>query len=128
MEYYFNKILKEDFDNVITKVTNELKNEGFGVLTEINVNETLRDKLGIDFKRYQILGACNPPYAHKALEAEDKIGTMLPCNVIVQQQSDEFVEVAAINPLASMQAVNNEKLHKVAKDITSKLQSVINRL
>ena len=128
MEYYFNKILKEDFDNVITKVTNELKNEGFGVLTEINVNETLRDKLGIDFKRYQILGACNPPYAHKALEAEDKIGTMLPCNVIVQQQSDVFVEVAAINPLASMQAVNNEKLHKVAKDITSKLQSVINRL
>ncbi|MFL1894813.1 DUF302 domain-containing protein [Aquimarina sp. 2-A2] len=128
MEYYFNKTLKEDFDNVITKVTNELKNEGFGVLTEINVNETLRDKLGIDFKRYQILGACNPPYAHKALEAEDKIGTMLPCNVIVQQQSDEFVEVAAINPLASMQAVNNEKLHKVAKDITSKLQSVINRL
>ena len=128
MEYYFNTVLKEDFDDVVEKVTNELKNEGFGVLTEINVNETLKKKLDIDFRRYQILGACNPPYAHKALEAEDKIGTMLPCNVIVQQKDDENIEVAAINPLASMQAVNNEKLNAVADEITRKLQSVINNL
>lgn len=128
MEYYFNTVLKEDFDDVVEKVTNELKNEGFGVLTEINVNETLKKKLDIDFRRYQILGACNPPYAHKALEAEDKIGTMLPCNVIVQQKNETTVEVAAINPLASMQAVENEKLNDVANEITERLKNVVNRL
>ena len=113
MNYYFNKTLNEDFDKVMEKVTEELKKEGFGILTEINVNETLKKKLDVDFRRYQILGACNPPIAHKALEAEDKIGTMLPCNVIVQQKNETTVEVAAINPLASMQAVENEKLNDV---------------
>ena len=88
MNYYFNKTLNEDFDKVMEKVTEELKKEGFGILTEINVNETLKKKLDVDFRRYQILGACNPPIAHKALEAEDKIGTMLPCNVIVQQKNE----------------------------------------
>ena len=128
MNYYFNKTLNEDFDKVIEKVTEELKKEGFGILTEINVNETLKKKLDVDFRRYQILGACNPPIAHKALEAEDKIGTMLPCNVIVQQKNETTVEVAAINPLASMQAVENEKLNDVANEITERLKNVVNRL
>ncbi|MFD0863957.1 DUF302 domain-containing protein [Sungkyunkwania multivorans] len=128
MEYYFNKTLNEDFEKVIDKVTEELKKEGFGILTEIDVKETLKKKLDVDFKKYRILGACNPPYAHKALETEDKIGTMLPCNVIVQEVSKGNVEVAAVNPMASMQAVSNKKLHKVANEITTKLKSVINRL
>ena len=128
MNYYFNKTLNEDFDKVIEKVTEELKNEGFGILTEIDVKETLKKKLDVDFKKYKILGACNPPYAHKALEAEDKIGTMLPCNVIVQEIEEGTVEVAAVNPLASMQAVENEKLNEVADEITAKLEHVIEKL
>ncbi len=128
MKYYFNKTLNEDFDKVIEKVTEELKNEGFGILTEIDVKETLKKKLDVDFKKYKILGACNPPYAHKALEAEDKIGTMLPCNVIVQEIEEGTVEIAAVNPLASMQAVENEKLNEVADEITAKLEHVIEKL
>jgi uncharacterized protein (DUF302 family) len=128
MKYYFNKTLKEDFNSVIEKVTEELKKEGFGILTEIDVKETLKKKLDIDFKKYKILGACNPPYAHKALEAEDKIGTMLPCNVIVQEIEEGTVEVAAVNPMASMQAVENEKLNEVADEITTKLEHVIDKL
>lgn len=128
MNYYFNKTLKEDFDSVIEKVTEELKKEGFGILTEIDIRETLKKKLDVDFKKYKILGACNPPFAHKALEAEDKIGTMLPCNVIVQEISKGVVEVAAVNPMASMQAVENEKLMKIAQEITSKLENVIRKL
>jgi len=102
--------------------------EDFGILTEIDVKETLKKKLDIDFKRYKILGACNPPYAHKALVAEDKIGTMLPCNVIVQEISKGIVEVAAVNPMASMQSVENEDLAKIAEEIQSKLKSVIENL
>lgn len=128
MKYYFNKILNEDFDKVIEKVTEELKNEGFGILTEIDVKETLKKKLDVDFKKYKILGACNPPYAHKALEAEDKIGTMLPCNVIVQEIEEGTVEVATVNPMASMQAVENEQLKEVAEEITNRLEHVIDKL
>ncbi len=128
MNYYFSKTLNEDFESVIDKVTEELKKEGFGILTEIDVKETLKKKLDVDFKKYRILGACNPPYAHKALEAEDKIGTMLPCNVIVQQIDDNNVEVAAINPIASMQAVENEELNEVAQEIKSKLEEIVDRL
>ena len=128
MNYYFNKILKEDFNSVIDRVTEELKKEGFGILTEIDVKETLKKKLDVDFKKYKILGACNPPYAHKALEAEDKIGTMLPCNVIVQEIEEGTVEVAAVNPMASMQAVENEQLKEVAEDITNRLEHVIDKL
>ena len=128
MKYYFNKTLNEDFDKVIEKVTEELKNEGFGILTEIDVKETLKKKLDVDFKKYKILGACNPPYAHKALEAEDKIGTMLPCNVIVQEIEEGTVEVAAVNPMASMQAVENEQLNEVAEEITNRLEHVIDKL
>ena len=128
MGYYFNKTLNEDFDKVIERVTEELEKEGFGILTEIDVKETLKKKLDVDFKKYRILGACNPPYAHQALEAEDKIGAMLPCNVIVQEVSKGNVEVAAVNPMASMQAVDNEILTKIASDITAKLENVIDKL
>ncbi len=128
MKYYFNKTVYGTFEEVIEKVTKELEEEGFGILTEIDVTATLKKKLDVDFKKYRILGACNPPYAHKALLAEDKIGTMLPCNVIVQEIEEGTVEVAAVNPMASMQAVENEKLHKIAEEITTKLEHVIEKL
>jgi uncharacterized protein (DUF302 family) len=128
MKYYFNKTIKGTFEEVIDKVTQGLKDEGFGILTEIDVKETLKKKLDINFKKYRILGACNPPYAHKALQAEDKIGTMLPCNVIVQELEEGVIEVAAVNPMASMQAVENEKLNDVANEITSMLENVIEKL
>ena len=128
MNYYFNKTINGTFEEVIEKVTQGLKEEGFGILTEIDVTETLKKKLDIDFKKYRILGACNPPYAHKALQAEDKIGTMLPCNVIVQEVEEGVIEVAAVNPMASMQAVENEKLKDIANEITSMLENVIEKL
>src|SRR4030043_2473002 len=107
MSYYFSKILNVSFDEAILKVTDELKKEGFGILTDIDVKEALKKKLNVDFKKYRILGACNPPFAYQALQAEDKIGTMLPCNVIVQELADGKTEVAAVDPLASMQAIEN---------------------
>jgi uncharacterized protein (DUF302 family) len=128
MDYYFNKTIKGTFDEVIDKVTNGLKDEGFGILTEIDVKETMKKKLDVDFKKYKILGACNPPYAYKALQAEDKIGTMLPCNVILQEIEDGKIEVAAVNPMASMQAVNNPELKEIAEEITEKLKAIIDRL
>ena len=128
MKYYFNKTVNGTFDEVIEKVTKELKEVGFGILTEIDVTATLKKKLDVDFKKYRILGACNPPYAHKALLAEDKIGTMLPCNVIVQEIEKGVIEVAAVNPMASMQAVENEKLNDVASDITAMLENVIEKI
>ena len=128
MKYYFNKTIKGTFEEVIEKVTEGLKEEGFGILTEIDVTATLRKKLDVDFKKYRILGACNPPYAHKALLAEDKIGTMLPCNVIVQEIEEGLIEIAAVNPMASMQAVNNKQLMEIADEITAKLKNVIEKL
>ena len=128
MKYYFNKTVNGTIEDVIDKVTQRLKEEGFGILTEIDVTETLKKKLDVDFKKYRILGACNPPYAHKALQAEDKIGTMLPCNVIVQEIEAGTIEVAAVNPMASMQAVENEKLNEVANEITAMLENVIEKL
>lgn len=128
MKYYHKKSLPNtSFEEAIEKVTAALKEEGFGVLTEIDVKATLKKKIDADFRPYTILGACNPTYAHKALLAEDKIGAMLPCNVIVQQL-DDGVEVAAVDPVASMQAVNNEKLTDIAQTIQSKLKSVIDSL
>jgi len=118
MPYYYSKKLNNvAFDQAIEKVTAALKEEGFGVLTEIDVTATLKKKLDVDFKPYRILGACNPGFAHKALQAEDKIGAMLPCNVIVQQQDKNSVEVSVVDPVASMQAVENEGLGKIAGDI-----------
>lgn len=128
MKYYNEKTLKNSsFEDAIVKVTEALKEEGFGVLTEIDVQATLKKKLDEDIQPYMILGACNPSYAHKALMAEDKIGVMLPCNVIVQQKQ-EGVEVAAVDPMASMQAIENKDLIKIAEEIQSKLKSVIKAL
>lgn len=128
MKYYHEKTLKNvSFEEAIEKVTDALKEEGFGVLTEIDVQATLKNKLDEDFRPYRILGACNPSYAHKALMAEDKIGVMLPCNVIVQQKQDG-VEVAAVDPMASMQAIENKDLVKIAEEIQLKLKAVIEAL
>lgn len=128
MSYYFSKTVNANFDDVIVKVTEELKKEGFGILTEIDVKETLKKKLDVDFKKYKILGACNPPFAYEALKAEDKIGTMLPCNVIVIEQAPGQIEVAAVDPIASMQAVGNTNLGKVAAEVQSKLKKVVESL
>ena len=126
MKYYFSKTLNNvTFEAAIDKVTEELKKEGFGVISEINIHEKFKEKLGIDFRKYRILGACNPAAAFKALQEEDKIGTMLPCNVIVQQISDSQIEVAAVDPVASMQAIENENLAAIANEIRSKLEKVI---
>ncbi|MGZ3923224.1 MAG: DUF302 domain-containing protein [Flavisolibacter sp.] len=125
MEYYFSKTITEDFDNAIQKVTDALKAEGFGILTEIDLKATLKKKLDVDFYNYKILGACNPPYAYKALMVEDKIGTMLPCNVIVQEKTEGQVEVSAVDPLASMQSIENKELDTIASEIRGKLQNVI---
>jgi len=128
MSYHFSKTVDMSFDEAIENVTEELKKEGFGILTEIDVKATLKKKLDVDFRNYRILGACNPPFAYKALLAEEKIGTMLPCNVVVQEYDDGRVEVSAVDPIASMQAIENPDLGQVAKEIQSKLQVVINNL
>jgi len=128
MSYYFNKIVDMSFDEAIEKTTEELKKEGFGVLTEIDVKAALKKKINVDFRKYRILGACNPQYAHKALLAEDKIGTMLPCNVIVQEKEDGKIEVAAIDPISSMQAIRNENLGEIAQEVQSKLKQVIENI
>lgn len=126
--YYHAKTLDLSFTDAVEKVTAELQREGFGVLTEIDVQATLRKKLDVAFRPYRILGACNPRFAHQALQVEDKIGTMLPCNVIVQEAADGRTEVAAVDPIASMQAVDNERLRPVATQVREKLRQVIDRL
>lgn len=128
MGYYFHTIINSTFDEAITRVTEELKKEGFGILSEIDVRQALKKKLDVDFKKYKILGACNPPYAYQALQIEEKIGTMLPCNVIVLENDQGQVEVAAIDPIASMQAIKNSQLHEVAVQIQAKLKKVIDSL
>jgi len=125
MEYYFSKTVNASFDEAVSMITDALKTEGFGVISEIRMHEKLKEKLNVDFRKYTILGACNPPYAYKALQTEDKIGTMLPCNVIVQELSEKQIEIAAVNPIASMQAVKNENLKGIAEEITAKLKRVI---
>jgi uncharacterized protein (DUF302 family) len=128
MSYHFSKTLTTTFDDAISKVTEQLKKEGFGILTEIDVKETLKKKLDVDFHNYRILGACNPPFAYRALQAEDKIGTMLPCNVIVQEKEPGKVEVSAVDPIASMQAIDNPDLAEVARQVQAKLKKVIDSL
>ena len=128
MEYYFSKTLNVSFDEAVKHINEALKTEGFGVISEINMHEKLKEKLGVDFKRYKILGACNPPYAFKALQSEDKIGTMLPCNVLVIEQDQDKIEIAAVNPIASMQAIENPELGNVAQQVTDKLKKVIDIL
>ena len=128
MAYYFSKTMHTDFDNAIAQVTEGLKKEGFGILTEIDVKETFRKKLDVDFKKYKILGACNPQFAYQALQAEEAIGAMLPCNVIVRENEKGNIEVSAVDPVASMQAVSNNQLGAIAGEVREKLKSVIENL
>lgn len=129
MEYYFNKTIGNiPFDQAIEKTKVALQNEGFGVLTEIDMKATLKKKLDVDFYNYMVLGACNAPFAHKALQAEDKIGTMLPCNVIVMEKEPGLVEIAAVNPMASMQAVINLDLMNIADEVGQKLKRVVEKI
>jgi uncharacterized protein (DUF302 family) len=125
MKYYFEKTLNTDFDTAVVRIVEALKKEGFGVLSEIDIHEKLKEKLDVDFRRYKILGACNPPNAYKALQQEDKVGLMLPCNVIVQELDNNVIEVAAINPVASMMAIENRNLAGIAEEIKVKLEQVI---
>lgn len=128
MSYYFSKIVDDNFEDAIERVTARLADAGFGVLTTIDVSATLKKKIDVDFQRYTILGACNPGFAHKALQAEDKIGTMLPCNVIVQETKEGKVEVAAVDPMASMMAIENEALGGIAGEVRTMLKNVIEGL
>jgi uncharacterized protein (DUF302 family) len=125
MDYYFSKTISASFDEAIALATESLKKEGFGVLTEIRIHEKLREKLGVEFQPYTILGACNPAFAYKALQAENKIGTMLPCNVIVQDLGNGRIEIAAVNPIESMKAIENPELGAVAQQVTGMLKRVI---
>lgn len=128
MSYNFSKTLDMSFEEAIEKTTAALKEEGFGVLSDIDIKSTLKQKLDVDFRKYRILGACNPPLAHKALKAEPHIGLMLPCNVIVQEYENGDVEVSAVDPIASMQAVENEELDYVAKEVQKLLKKIIKSL
>ena len=128
MTYHFSKTLDLGMDAAVARVTEVLKSEGFGVLTEIDVQKTLKAKIDVDFRPYRILGACNPGFAYQALKAEDKIGTMLPCNVIVQEHAPGKVEVSAVDPIASMQAIANPALGDVATQVRDKLANVIKNL
>jgi uncharacterized protein (DUF302 family) len=128
MSYYMSRTIESDFDEAVAKVVDALKREGFGVLTEIDVAGTLKQKLGIEFRPYRILGACNPPLAHKALSAEDKIGVMLPCNVIVQEAGAGKIEVASIDPRAAMERVGNPALADLGREVADKLSHVISSL
>jgi len=127
MSYYFSRTLNDSFENSIERITNALQERKFGILTEIDIKETLKKKLDIDFRKYKILGACNPPFAHKALQTEDKVGTMLPCNVIVQETTDGKTEIAAIDPVESMRAIDNPELKNIAKEIQVMLKESIEK-
>jgi uncharacterized protein (DUF302 family) len=128
MPYYFSRVLKLGYDQAVEKVTEALKREGFGIITTIDVRDTLKKKLNVEFRNYRILGACNPALAHKALQIEDKVGTMLPCNVVVQEIGVGNIEVAAIDPVASMQAIENPRLKEAAGEVQTKLRRVIEGL
>ncbi len=128
MGYYFSKTVELSFNETLQRVTEELKNEGFGVLTEIDVSETLRNKLDVEFRPYRILGACNPSFAYRALQAERNVGLLLPCNVIVQDAGEGKTEVAAIDPVASMETVANPALNQIAGEVREKLQKIIQRV
>ncbi|UCF69348.1 MAG: DUF302 domain-containing protein [Acidobacteriota bacterium] len=125
MAYHISRKLEMDFDEAVARVIELLQREGFGVLTEIDVKATLKKKLDVDFRPYRILGACHPPSAYKALQAEDKIGTMLPCNVIVQQAEPGLVEISAIDPIATLSSIGNRELADVAEDVQGRLRRVI---
>ena len=128
MSYYFAKTLSVSFDEAVRRTVEALKKEGFGVITEIDVKETLKKKINVDFRSYRILGACNPALAHEALQIDDKVGTMLPCNVVVQDKGDGKVEIVAIDPIASMQAIDNPHLKVAAERVRAKLKAVVEAL
>ena len=128
MKYYFSNTISTTFDNAIKLITDKLKTEGFGVISEIKMHEKLKEKLEVDFKKYTILGACNPAFALKALQLEDKIGTMLPCNFLVIEQEDGKIEVAAINPVASMQSIANPELYDIAHKVSQTLRSIVEHI
>lgn len=128
MSYHFTTTLETSFENAIETVTKALKEEGFGVLTEIDVKATFKKKLDVEYPRYQILGACNPEFAYQALQKEEKIGTMLPCNVIVQDNEDGTVDISAVDPMSSMQAVENRELGEIAEQVQQRLQKIIESL
>lgn len=128
MSYYFAKKVDFTFDETIEKITENLKEVGFGILTEIDVKATMKKKLDVDFRQYKILGACNPQFAYKALTAEDKIGVLLPCNVIVQETQDQKVEVAIMNPMEAMSVVKNESLGSIAGEVNIMLESALSKL
>ncbi len=125
MSYYHSKVVNLPFDEAIERVTETLKEEGFGILSDIDVKATLKKKLDVDVASYRILGACNPPFAYQALQAEDKIGTMLPCNVIVQERGPHETEISAVDPVASMQAVDNPALEPIAVQVREKLARAV---
>lgn len=128
MSYYFAKILRLSFEQTVHRATEALKHEGFGIITEIDVTDVLKKKINVDFRSYRILGACNPTLAYEALQSEDKVGTMLPCNVVIQDAGDGRTEVAAIDPVASMQAIDNPNLKKTAERVRLKLKKVVESL
>ena len=128
MSYYFAKTLSVNFEDAVRRTIDALKQEGFGIITEIDVKETFKKKINVDFRNYRILGACNPKLAHEALQLEDKVGTMLPCNVVVQDLGGGRTEVAAIDPVASMQAIENSALKRAAEQVGAKLKKFIEGL
>lgn len=128
MSYYFAKTLESDFESAVQRATEALKQNGFGIITQIDVRETFKSKIGVDFRNYRILGACNPQLAHEALQIEDKVGTMLPCNVVVQELGGGKIEVAAIDPVASMMAIENPELKRAAEQVREKLRGAIENL
>ena len=128
MDYTISKNIEKSFDEAVQAITAALKEEGFGVITEVDLKEKFKEKLGIDFRNYKILGACNPALAHKAIEVEDRIGVMLPCNVLVQEKEGGKVEISAINPLSSIGATGNEQLKSVASEVSEKLRAAVEKL
>lgn len=126
--YAFTKVLNTSYEDAVSKITNTLKEEGFGVLTEIDVKATLKEKLGVDFRKYVILGACNPPYAHRTLQADLDVGLLLPCNVIVYETDDKKAYVSAINPVSALGVIKNEDLRKTASEVSEKLKRVMDKV
>ncbi len=128
MDYHFSKQVAYDFQQAQERTIVALKEEGFGVISEIDLKEKFQEKLGIDFRNYKILGACNPQLAYRAIEQEDKIGIMLPCNVLLQEHPDTGVEVTAINPMEAMATIDNPQLHAIAREVSQKLKTVIDKI
>ncbi|MBE0678362.1 MAG: DUF302 domain-containing protein [Candidatus Atribacteria bacterium] len=128
MAYYFSKTIQTSFSDAVERVTTALSSEGFGVISEIDLHEKIKDKLGVDFKKYRILGACNPGFSYKALQAEDKVGVMLPCNVLIIEQGENEIEVAAVNPTDAMMAVHNQVVAEVAAEVGEKLKKALGKL